>query len=79
MLIIPLNLDSVLLFLHNSKLAHWILRFDAPLPRLCEEKTRETTQALKTSLFVSMYVYLLKSNEEIPYLNGSNTHPPSNG
>ena len=26
MLIIPLNLDSVLLFLHNSKLAYWRLQ-----------------------------------------------------
>ena len=26
MLIIPLNLDSVLLFLHNSKLAYWTVR-----------------------------------------------------
>ena len=26
MQIIPLNLDSVLLFLHNSKLAYWMTR-----------------------------------------------------
>ena len=41
MLIIPLNLDSVLLLLHNSKLAYWIslsrclIMFTIPMSKKC--------------------------------------------
>mgnify|MGYP000055447886 FL=1 len=54
-----------------------ILHLDAPLPRFCVLQRLETTEALKPLLFVSVYVYLLKSNDEVSYLMAqTRTHHP---
>ena len=58
MLIIPLNLDSVLLFLHNSKLAYYGSIYSRILTRVCV--VAMATGLVKNKAQIMVFVYFKK-------------------